>query len=423
MNNDLIFISIASYRDPELVPTIRDCINKAKYPKNLRFGLCWQRSEDESLEEFTDVSYIKYLDIDWKLSKGACWARHNIQKNLYAHETYYLQLDSHHRFLENWDEELLNLLGRAKQHSTKPIIGTYGTTYWSFKNEELKNEPYRINSFETFTNDGDIIFKPVFIDNHKDLKVDLIPARFLSGHFIFTDGIFTQECMYDPMYYFRGEEIVLSARAFTKGYDFYHPTKTIIWHEYIRKSQHKHWLDHKKDNGFEIEGEARSALSKKRQRQLFGMDVSTTDFTKYGLGTIRSLHDYEKYCGLDFKNKRVHKYATNIRGDSPDAFHMSENEWNDGMLLTFPYNISWPEDRIPSNVEFDFWFFGFEDKDGKLLYRKDFSSEDQYYNQFFTKQNNKFTTTCYSEKQPDQCVIIPHIKDNGWAEKIIIPLN
>jgi hypothetical protein len=38
--NNLIFVQIASYRDPELVPTIKDCISKAKNPENLVFGIC-----------------------------------------------------------------------------------------------------------------------------------------------------------------------------------------------------------------------------------------------------------------------------------------------------------------------------------------------------------------------------------------------
>ena len=46
-----IFVQIASYRDPELLPTIRDCIDKAKYPENLTFGICLQRDENESMGE------------------------------------------------------------------------------------------------------------------------------------------------------------------------------------------------------------------------------------------------------------------------------------------------------------------------------------------------------------------------------------
>ena len=35
MGNRKIFVQIASYRDPELLPTIRDCIDKAKHPEML----------------------------------------------------------------------------------------------------------------------------------------------------------------------------------------------------------------------------------------------------------------------------------------------------------------------------------------------------------------------------------------------------
>jgi hypothetical protein len=37
-----IFIQIASYRDPELTPTIKSCLENAKYPENLVFGICRQ---------------------------------------------------------------------------------------------------------------------------------------------------------------------------------------------------------------------------------------------------------------------------------------------------------------------------------------------------------------------------------------------
>ena len=50
--SDQIFVQIASYRDSELVPTIRNCIEQADNPKALTFGLCWQRDPSESLEEF-----------------------------------------------------------------------------------------------------------------------------------------------------------------------------------------------------------------------------------------------------------------------------------------------------------------------------------------------------------------------------------
>lgn len=423
IKNDSIFISIASYRDPELLKTIRDCLHKSANPKKINFGICWQKDDDESLEEFEDHPQVRIIDKHWKDSKGACWARHTIQKNLYHGEDYYLQLDSHHRFDTNWDIQLIDLLNIAKRQSIKPIVGGYATTYWPDNDKDLRNEPYRINTFDSFTDDGDIVSRPVYMADHMSRSEPLVPARLLSGHFIFADGIFSQECMYDPNYYFRGEEIVLSARAYTHGYDFYHPNKTIIWHEYLRPKQNKHWTDHTKANGCEVESEYRNIRSKERQRKLLKMEPSNIDFKQYDLGTIRSLRDYELYAGLDFQKRLVHKYCADVRGDSPDPYKMSEQEWINGMMYPYMVTIEWDLNKIPDNVEFDFWFVGFENKDGLLLYRKDFNHDDPIYQQFFNKQSNTYTIKFCAEDRPNHCVIIPYIQNQGWSDRILIKVG
>ena len=244
---------------------------------------------------------------------------------------------------------------------------------------------------------------------------EIVPARFLSGHFIFSDGIFVEECMYDPNYYFRGEEIVLSARAFTHGYDFYHPTKTVIWHQYIRREQHKHWLDHVKDNGFMVEGEDRNARSKERQRKLFGMEPSNIDFGRYNLGTIRSLHDYELYAGLDFKNKSVHKYATNTRNDAPFAYKMSEEEWKNNMLLKKIVSVKFKPAEIELLKE-DILFIAvcIEDINNKLLHRFDIKKEDV---PNIAKNNMEWRHQIGIENLPTHAILLPFHKEKGFGDR------
>ena len=75
---------------------------------------------------------------------------------------------------------------------------------------------------------------------------------------------------------------------------------------------------------------------------------------------------------------------------------------------------------IPDNTEFDFWFFGFEDSEDKLLWRKDMVPENDYYKGFFEKRNNKHSVSFGCSGKVDHCVIIPHIKNGDWAKKIII---
>ena len=47
MRNDKIFIQIASYRDPQLLLTVEDCINNALYPKNLVFCIAHQFNNED----------------------------------------------------------------------------------------------------------------------------------------------------------------------------------------------------------------------------------------------------------------------------------------------------------------------------------------------------------------------------------------
>src|SRR5262245_59098642 len=121
-----IFVSIAAYRDPELVPTVEDCIASARHPERLRFGICWQHGEEEPPLPFAGDQRFRILDIPWQESAGVCWARAAIMQ-LFDNEDFYLQIDSHHRFVSDWDERLLAQLARAP--SAKPIITTYPAAF------------------------------------------------------------------------------------------------------------------------------------------------------------------------------------------------------------------------------------------------------------------------------------------------------
>ena len=103
MKKNKIFVQIASYRDPELLPTLKDCIEKAKFPKNLVFSIAWQHSPEDTwdtLSAYTKDKRFKIIDIPHLESEGVCWARHKLQQN-YNNEEYTLQLDSHHRFAQD----------------------------------------------------------------------------------------------------------------------------------------------------------------------------------------------------------------------------------------------------------------------------------------------------------------------------------
>ena len=73
----MIFISIASYNDPELPRTLRDCITNARWPGDLRFGICWQFDPlvPVPVEAFRADERFRFADYHIARSEGGTWAR------------------------------------------------------------------------------------------------------------------------------------------------------------------------------------------------------------------------------------------------------------------------------------------------------------------------------------------------------------
>lgn len=293
---DTIFIQIAAYRDPELLPTIRDCLEKAAHPENLRFCIAWQHDKNDSwdqLDDFIDDDRFHIIDIAHHYSRGTCWARNLIQQR-YKGEKYTLQLDSHHRFMQNWDADLVEMLTTLQRKGySKPIITNYAPQY--HPDTGWRHEAVGKMKFDKFTPEGAVFFMPDYPPADA-VPPEPIPARFYSAHFCFTLGSFCVDVPHDPNYYFHGEEISIAARAYTHGYDLFHPNKCILFHEYTRKGRRKQWDD-------DAEWWKFNHYSLWRNRVLFGMEEGDVDFGVYGFGSERSLSDYERYSGLNFKNR------------------------------------------------------------------------------------------------------------------------
>jgi hypothetical protein len=151
-----IFVSIAAYRDPQLVPTIRDCLAKARYPDQLRFGICWQHGPEGPELPYRSDPRFRIVDVDWRESRGTCWARAEIMR-LSEGEEFFLQLDSHHRFVQDWDAKLLHHAERSG--SAKPILTAYATPFTPGEPDVLESEPLQMN-FDRFTEEGIVLFRP-----------------------------------------------------------------------------------------------------------------------------------------------------------------------------------------------------------------------------------------------------------------------
>jgi glycosyltransferase involved in cell wall biosynthesis len=408
-----IFIQIASYRDPELVKTVKSAIENSKNPKNLVFGIARQFHPDDKfddLSEYKDDKRFRILDIPYLESQGACWARNQIQQ-LYKDEKYTLQIDSHMRFAPNWDEEMINMIKQLqKKGHKKPLLTGYVSSFDPDNEPQGRvQDPWRM-VFDRFIPEGAVFFLPETIPGWQDLT-EPVTSRFYSAHFCFTLGEFSVEVQHDPEYYFHGEEISIADRAYTWGYDLFHPHKTLIWHEYTRKGRTKQWDDDKK-------WVERNNRCHKKNRALFGMDnEEPMDHGKYGFGTVRTLKDYEKYSGLLFSRRAIQQETIDKKYPPNTYNYSSEEEWMNSFASIFKHCIDVGYSQVPEN-DYDFWAVAFHDENDNTLFRKDADANEivrmKNDPDGYCKVWREFQTTV----KPKYWVVWPHSLSKGWGERI-----
>ena len=404
IGNDLVFISIAAYRDPQLTATVADCLAKAEHPDRLRFGICWQHGPEEVPLTWDQNECFRILDVDWRNSQGACWARAEVMK-LWRGEAWFLQVDSHCRFARGWDAKLKRMVEQTA--SPKPILSTYATAFTPGENEKLDGVPLQM-ALQGFTDEGIPHMRPLGIRDWQHLERPL-RARFISAGFLFAPGTFVQEVPYDPELYFLGEEASMTLRAFTHGYDFFHPAEIIVWHDYVRKDAVKHWDDHTEAKRAVVDWSERDLLSKRKVGKL----LAGEPVDAFGLGTLRTLADFEAYAGLSFALRRAHDY-TNRAEEPPNP--PVEADWAQ-RIYTWLVRIRLQQQEVVTAADFAFWFIGIHDELGHDIYRRDLSQAEV---EALPLDEPQLVLVCelQSGSIPSAWTVWPVSRSKGWLRKI-----
>jgi glycosyltransferase involved in cell wall biosynthesis len=389
-------------------------IDNAKHPKNLRIGICRQYHPEDKfdiLEKYNKDKRFRVVDVLYSDAKGVCWARNQVQQ-LYKNEDYTLQIDSHMRFEKNWDVELIGMIKQLQEKGfEKPLLTGYVSSFDPDNDPKGRTMvPWRM-SFDRFIPEGAVFFLPETIPGWESMT-EPVPSRFYSAHFAFTLGQFSTEVQHDPEFYFHGEEISIAVRAYTHGYDLFHPHKVLIWHEYTRKGRTKQWDDDK-------DWVNKNNLSHKKNRQLFGMDGEevTMDFIKYGFGTERTLRDYEIYSGLKFSNRAVQQYTIEKKYPPNPTIYETEEEWLSSFSSIFKHCIDLSLSQVPDN-DYDFWAVIFEGSNGNELYRKDADKTEINRLKSDSSGYCKIWRDFQTSEKPSKWVVWPHSTSKGWCNKI-----
>jgi hypothetical protein len=403
-----IFVQIASYRDPELGKTLNSLFNKAKHPDRLHVCVAHQHNPEDKwdqINKYQDDERVTILDINYTDSQGACWARNKIQKH-YQQEEYTLQLDSHHRFVKNWDDKLIKMYKNLQKDGyPKPLITSYIPSYTPDNDPKGRvKEPWAM-SFDRFTPEGVVFFLPY---TPTPLPKKPIPARFYSAHFTFTSGKHVEEVPHDPSFYFHGEEITLAVRSYTHGYDLFHPHEVIAWHEYTRTGRVKQWDD---DETWVV----KNNFTHSRVRQLLGVDgevcspCNEKSFKEFGLGTERTLKDYETYAGINFSTRKItDRCSKNLNPPGKEG---------EELLEKYRHPITLFSSYFP-DPDHDFCAI-IAEKNGQPVYRKDLSKQEIANIKNLGQLDHWIV---YDGPHPDHIVVWPHSTTNQWYNKQTINL-
>jgi [Skp1-protein]-hydroxyproline N-acetylglucosaminyltransferase len=335
-----IFVSIASYRDKKCSATLQSLFSNAKHPQNVFVGICHQNKKGEDLEICTmkppttsppntksvDVEMynnnISVINVDYTDAKGPTWARY-LCSTLWNGEEYFLQIDSHVLFVKDWDEKCIRMITEIQQKygNQKVLLSHYTSLYEQFDQPNPNNNVPRI--CQSFFNDrGMISFMGA--ESLTTGFNEYNQSPYIAAGFIFAPSSFIVDVPFDPYldYVFVGEEILLSARAFTSGYNVYTPSENICFHYYTREGESKIWDDksYSDQNAFD---------NIKKILKLQEGNPNVHD--RYNLGKERTLQQFYDYAGIDIKNKTVVK---NFCRESFEADTISQSGYSLFWVIT-----------------------------------------------------------------------------------------
>ncbi|CAA7625671.1 Glycosyltransferase (GlcNAc) (modular protein) [Magnetospirillum sp. UT-4] len=272
-------------------------VAKAAHPERVVAGILWQVVPDED-EDCVAVpaglkANIRGIRVHANESQGACWARHRIQAELFDGEDYFLQIDSHSRFAPGWDDMLIAMLGRCP--SPRPVLSTYPVGY--VPPDTLRDPFIPVLVANRFNEAGILLLKsraiPLQVRPERPL-----PTAFIGANCLFGPGTMVADVPYDPHLYFHGEEISLAVRLWTSGYDLFSPDDIALYHDYSPdRGRPRHWSDNR-DWG------STNRRSFARARHILAGEPAPpealVDIDRHGLGSARSLAEYEAFADVDF---------------------------------------------------------------------------------------------------------------------------
>lgn len=388
-----IFVHLTAYRNPDLVGTIRDCIEKSSDKERLYFGVCLQQDEDVPSE--LNHPRIKVHRVPYLESRGPGWAR-SLAQSLYDGQEYQLQVDCGSRFAESWDEKLIQAMSQTG--SPNPLITNFPNKINSSNGElELPDIAFRTHVYQITSN------VPTSWASPMKGASSIVPSNWVNQNFFFSRGGHCLDVKADPELYFSELDSALTIRSYCAGYDPFSHFVPIVWRNY--DGRRMNWMD---DSEWWLKDEA----SKRRFADLLSGDVPS----EYGISGPRSARDFEIYSGIDLKERALQKSV--ISGENPPYNYENEEKWNEGYLKDYVITVGWDSNEIEKCDDYDYWYFAVEDDKENVINRQDLRMERDANILQFKSDFKKIFFKSMKNQVPKRICIQPVSKSKGWLRKV-----
>lgn len=338
-----IFVTIASYRDFQCRETVESLMTRAAHPERIRIGVVDQIVDGldvacdapiESCDSKPEQALCLYKDqvdvfeLEAQLSLGPTFAR-NLGYRMYRGEYYAMQTDAHITFVQDWDTDIISQLEATKNEMA--VLTTYLSDVHGSVDKDghslRDSRPIMCNSDFEMTSNVKYIRHQTQPESEPKIKGCPQLEPWWAAGFSFSRGHFFINVPYDQyqVMVFQGEEVSVSIKGFTIGYDFYTPERSVCFHHYDREDKRiKYYGENDKKYDDEV--------FERGMRRVVGVihmgpdlspeswDHEDEDF--YGLGGVRTPEKFYKTFGIDVLNQRVQRHMCDwVDGAGPNSMH------------------------------------------------------------------------------------------------------
>jgi len=368
--DESVFLSLAAYREHLLADTLTYAYKQAKHPEKLYVGAvvqnCFGRVNEDGtidpsgtpcktglqvtgtnaqgrdqvlmsaapadkngIDDFCSTDFgrpicdngqIRVLYVDSSASLGPAMARYHASK-LWGGETYFVQCDSHLQFAEHWEDKYIQEI-KITRNYPKSVLSSYPPGFQGHSEDATVHESNgaRLCRCETKEEPNPVIrinSGAGYIGN--ETRPTQIP--FIAAGFFFARSEFLIDVPFDPFlpWCFMGEEIALSIRAWTSGWDIYAPRKNLIAHQYrpgrlglpkFWESVNQYW--HRPGISNRITGMVVRRVkhmvgypdSSRAKLEESNQEVVLMDIDQYSMGNERSWQEYMDFAQMHIDHEK-----------------------------------------------------------------------------------------------------------------------